>query len=61
MNAGINYVGYSVSKDYSETITQDIERTFVYDVSIDYNITCTAQPENPGVGLWQWVIGTNDT
>ena len=60
MSAGVSFLGGKISAGYSETIRKDIEQTYSYDVYVEYTITCTAKPGDPGVGLWQWVTESND-
>ena len=64
MTSGIEFEGATeeetISRSYSSTIQKDTEDTYTYDVSVDVTVSCTAQRASDGVGLWQWVVDTND-
>ena len=60
MKSGISFFGAQIGKSYAETISVDTERTYSYTTSVSYTITCTAKPDSPGVGLWQWVVESSD-
>jgi len=60
MSTGIEFLGDKISKSYSETITTDTERTYAYNIEVDYSVQCTEQAGQAGVGLWQWVTSTHD-
>ena len=64
MSAGIDFFGADfggkIGTEYSLEIKKDIEQTYSYDVYVEYTITCTAKPNEPGVGLMQWITESND-
>jgi len=60
MKAGIKFGDAKIEKDYKDVIALDTERTFTYDASVKYTITCSASVMKPGVGLWQWVTESSD-
>ena len=60
MKSGISFFEAQIGKSYAEKISLDTERTYSYTTSVNYTITCTAKPDSPGVGLWQWVVESSD-
>ena len=60
MHEGIEFDGESITESYSETLTTDITETYKYNIDIGYQTPCTADPKNPGTGLYQWVVASAD-
>ena len=64
MTAGINfeadYEHEAISSAYSYPILDATEHDMDFGVSEDITVTCTAQDDSAGVGLWQWVVMTAD-
>ena len=60
MRAGFFFFGSKIDGKYSETIMNDIQESYSADFKVNYSISCTAKPGEPGVGLWQWVTDSGD-
>ena len=50
---------YNITRMYSEEISREVARTIARPMTTK-TIPCTASREEPGVGLWQWVVDLDD-
>lgn len=50
-----------MSKSYSNMESQTAQSSIAVDVSVDQTITCTSEPTNPGVALWQYITWSYDS
>lgn len=42
------------------TLQSDIEATYSHSLSDKVKFDCKADPKDPGVGLWQWIVESHD-
>ena len=64
MQMGFNYGFVSghekISSSYSDEIMHDTKSAYQMDVTKTVDVECSAQNGSNGVGLWQWVVTSNN-